>query len=233
MFEDALIALSWLLAECDESCSFRQELQKYLLSVLSLFPLWKGHGRFEQTDFTEKLFTSLVKCLNPSWENEFFAVVRKFVSMALNESNDVELYGNVASYIFRGFLNSTDAFEASTLDKIIGECVKILDSSIYDLRVFLPEAPPGSPLNELLRKYFILPASALAATFHSLRSFKISQANASVDCEKLCIALITYITSIGSFLSQCETFEAELAGLMKLILVSDKHLWTNVLIIHL
>lgn len=225
MCEEALIAVSWLMTESQESCEVRQVLQKYLLSVLTIFPLWKGHGRFKQAEFTEKIFTSLIKCLNASWENEFFVVVKKFVDMALNEANDVELYGNVTSYIFRGFLNCGNALWTSALNKVIAECVRILDSSIYDLRVFLPEAPPGSPLNELLRKYFILPASALAATFHCLRIFKNSHSSeqtSSVDCEKLCIALITYATSIGTFLAQCDTFEAELAGLMKLILVKLK-----------
>ncbi len=207
------------MAECSEPSEIRQVLQKYLLAVLSIFPLWKGHGRFKQAEFAEKIFTSLIKCLNSSWENEFFVTVRKFIDAALNESNDVEMHGNVTSYIFRGFLNCSPSLWSSALGKVIGECVRILDSSIYDLRVFLPEAPPGSPLNELLRKYFILPASAMAATFHCLRNFKNTNGNTNIDCEKLCIALITYTTSIGTFLSQCETFEAELAGLMKLIMV--------------
>lgn len=211
-----------LMVRCEAGSELKKTLQAYLLAVMSIFPFWKGHGRFKQAEFTETIFTALIDCLNSSWEAEFYATVRKYVDAALNEAGDVEMYGNIASFIFRGFLNGSKPLSASALDKVTFECVRILESEVYDLRVFLPEAPPGTPLNELLRKYFILPASCLAATFHCFRNFRNANSDAQMDCEKLCIALITYTTSISTFLSRCETFEAELAGLLKLILVRKK-----------
>lgn len=214
-----MVAVSMLMVQCEDGSELKKTLQAYLLAVMSVFPYWKGHGRFKQAEFTETIFTSLIDCLNTSWEVEFYVTIRKYVDAALNEAGDVELYGNIASFIFRGYLNSSKTLSSSALEKVTAECVRILESEIYDLRVFLPEAPPGTPLNELLRKYFILPASSLAATFHCFRNFRNANTDVKMDCEKLCIALITYTTSISTFLSQCETYEAELAGLLKLILV--------------
>ena len=99
--------------------------------------------------------------------------------------------------------------------------MRLITSEIYDLRSFLPEAPVGTRLNELLRKYFILPASALASTFHALRHLKESNEAFDaklLDFETFSNVLLTYLSSISSFLSNCETHEAELASLLKLIL---------------
>lgn len=218
MTEEAILAISMLLVATPKESNLRPIFTLYLLGVLKVFPLWKPHILFKQNAFIETLVTRIVKCLNSQTEEAFFNVLKGFVDLALDESTDLEYYGNVTSYFFRGLLNESVTLSINCISKLLNECLRLIGSEIYDLRTFLPEAPVGTRLNELLRKYFILPASALAATFHALRNLKVENSSASLNCEELSAVLLTYLSSISSFFSNCENHEAELASLLKLIL---------------
>lgn len=218
MTEEAILAVSMLLVATPKESNLRTIFTLYLLGVLKVFPFWKPHILFKQNAFIETLVTRVVKCLNSETEEAFFNVLKGFVDFALDESTDLEYYGNVTSYFFRGLLNESVTLSINCISKLIIECLRLIGSEIYDLRTFLPEAPVGTRLNELLRKYFILPASALAATFHALRNLKVENSSATLDCEEISTVLLTYLSSISSFFSNCENHEAELASLLKLIL---------------
>lgn len=218
MTEEAILAISMLLVATPKESNLRPIFTLYLLGVLKVFPLWKPHNLFKQTAFIETLVTRIIKCLNSETEEAFFNVLKGFVDLSLDESSDLEYYGNVTSYFFRGLLHESVPLSINCISKLIIECLRLIGSVIYDLRTFLPEAPVGTRLNELLRKYFILPASALAATFHALRNLKVENSSATLNCEELSTVLLTYLSSISSFFSNCENHEAELASLLKLIL---------------
>lgn len=212
------MAVSLLLAAIPKDSSMRTIFTLYLLGVLKIFPFWKPHVLFKPNIFIEKLVTRIAKCLNSETEDAFFSVLKGFVDFSLDESTDLEYFGTVTSYFFRGLLHESASLPPSCISKLIVECLRLITSEIYDLRSFLPDAPVGTRLNELLRKYFILPASALAASFHALRNLKVENADATLDCEELTKILLTYLSAISSFLSNCENHEAELASLLKLIL---------------
>lgn len=220
MNEEAILALSVILEAIDNNSQLQNNIQFYLIGILSLFPQWKVHCRFKQSVFIELITTRLFQCLNSVTEVPFFNCLKKFVDMSLNESEDVEYYGNVSSFIFKGILNNRKCISIISLTKLFAESIRILESSLYDIRTFLPDAPIGAPLNEILRKYFILPASALASSFHSLRLLKNSETvnMDGINFDKMIIVLLSYTTAISSFLSNCEGHEAELSGLLKLIL---------------
>lgn len=218
MTEEAILAISMLLVATPKESNLRPIFTLYLLGVLKVFPLWKPHILFKQNAFIETLVTRIIKCLNSETEEAFFNVLKGFVDLSLDESSDLEYYGNVTSYFFRGLLHESVPLSINCISKLIIECLRLIGSVIYDLRTFLPEAPVGTRLNELLRKYFILPASALAATFHALRNLKVENSSATLNCEELSTVLLTYLSSISSFFSNCENHEAELASLLKLIL---------------
>jgi len=173
---------------------------------------------FKQNVFIESIVTRTLKSLNSETEDIFFDVLKIFVDFSLDESSDLEYFGNVTSYFFRGLMQDYSCLSIKSISRLINECSRLVVSEVYDLRSFLPEAPVGTPLNELLRKYFILPASSLAATFHALRNLKISDSTLKLECEQLSTILLTYLSSISSFLANCQAHEAELASLLKLIL---------------
>lgn len=207
-----------LLAATSKESNLRTIFTLYLLGVLKVFPFWKPHILFKQNSFIESIVKRIVKCLNNDTEEAFFNVLKGFVDSSVDESTDLEYYGNVTSYFFRGLLHESTTLSVNCTSKLIIECLKLINSEIYDLRTFLPEAPVGTRLNELLRKYFILPASALAATFHALRNLKVENTSATLDCENISNVLLAYLSSISTFLSNCNDHEAELASLLKLIL---------------
>lgn len=218
MTEEAILAVSMLLEATPTDSNIRTSFQLYLLGVLKIFPFWKPHGRFKQNIFIETIVTRIIKCVTLESEEYFFNVLKSFVDLSLDDTTDLEYFGNVTSYFFKGLLHESPSLSILGISKLIAQCLRIIGSEIYDLRSFLPEAPVGTPLNELLRKYFILPASALAATFHAFRNLKQENANLNLDCENISSVLLTYLSSISTFLSNCETHEAELASLLKLIL---------------
>lgn len=220
------MAISMLLVALPKDSSMKTIFTLYLLGVLKAFPHWKPHVLFKQNIFIEKLVKRIAKCLNIETEDAFFNVLKGFVDYSLDESTDLEYFGTVTSYFFRGLLHESASLPPSCISKLIVECLRLISSEIYDLRSFLPDAPVGTRLNELLRKYFILPASALAASFHALRNLKVEYADATLDCEELTKALLTYLSAISSFLSNCESHEAELASLLKLILKMFKVITT-------
>jgi hypothetical protein len=196
----------------------RTAFQLYLLGVLRMFPYWKPHSYFKQNNFIEVIVTRILDCLNPETEDFFFDVLKTYVDFSLDDTSDLEYFGNVASYFFRGLMQDCPILSLKSISRLINECLRLIESEVYDLRSFLPEAPVGAPLNELLRKYFILPASSLAATFHALRTQRKTDSSLKLDCEHLSTILLTYLSSISSFLSNCVSHEAELASLLKLIL---------------
>ena len=223
MTEEAILAVSMLLVATEKDSSLRTTFTFYLLGVLKVFPYWKPHILFKQNNFIESIVSRIVKCLNSETESAFFSVMKGFVDYSLDEATDLEYYGNMTSFFFRGLLHETTSSSLSPncVSKLIFETLRLITSEIYDLRSFLPEAPVGTRLNELLRKYFILPASALASTFHALRHLKESNEAFDaklLDFETFSNVLLTYLSSISSFLSNCEAHEAELASLLKLIL---------------
>ena len=207
-----------ILVATSKDCKLRTIFTLYLLGILKIFPYWKPHSFFKQNSFIELIVKRIAKCLNSETEDIFFGVLKGFVDLSLDESTDLEYYGNVTSYFFRGLLHETTGLSLSCTSKLINECLKLISSEIYDLRSFLPDAPAGTRLNELLRKYFILPASALAATFHALRNLKLENSEATIDCESVSTILLTYLSSISTFISNCDNHEAELASLLKLIM---------------
>lgn len=183
--------------------------------ALSQIPQWNLTRFVNRSSLAASWTHAILKALPQSSSAWAGRVTKIYAQMLVENSADIEACSQAMSGIFEGLVQGLAFVDQEAKAGLLRTCLSLLQSGIFDLGEFLKDCPPGSNVDEILQRHYVLLLRILAF-LNSLMSSEDFQVDES-DYADLRALLLGYFREMTQFLSHSFSDEPFLVDCCDLI----------------